>query len=108
MERYYNKNYYNIITMKDLVKKMTAKSYDGYEIKLNMIKNKWHLIIGDKLSGQTAPVKLYKTTLYVNCIHQGMINTLLFYKDIILNKIKEEFGDMILVDEIIFKFGSIN
>ena len=108
MEKYYNKNYFNIKSIKDIINNLTTNSYFSYEYKLNVLKNNWEKVVGEKLYNQTEPFKLYKTTLYVNCVHQGLINTLLFYKDIILSKIQENFNDRIVIKEIIFKFGQIN
>lgn len=108
MEKYYNKNYFNINTLHNMLNKHVNSTYYGYEIKLEMIRSNWKEIIGDKLCEETMPVKLFKNTLYVNCVHQGLINTLLFYKDIILSNLQKRFGDIFIIDSVIFKYGALN
>ena len=56
---------------------------------------------------ETAPVKLYKTTLYVNCTHPSMINALHFNKDVILNKLNNVCNDLVEVNELIIKRGPL-
>lgn len=105
MEQYYNKNYYNIETSKNIISKLIKDPYTGNLIKVELLRKNWSLIIGEKMCKYTKPEKIYNSTLYVICIHQGWINTLQFYKSKILDNIKEMFENEMIIDNVKFKYS---
>ncbi|OHD05918.1 MAG: hypothetical protein A2086_06965 [Spirochaetes bacterium GWD1_27_9] len=96
-----------ITEIQDLVKIAFNNTYYRSSLKVLLIKRKWIDIIGKKLFFHTSPEKMYNGILYVNCSHQGWIQTLQFYKNEIIENIQKYYND-IQVKEIIFKLGKID
>lgn len=74
------------------------------DFKIAKIQNNWENIVGEQLSGHTKPSKLVNNILYVNCDHQGWINTMQFFKKEIFIKIKDIFNGDININDIRFIF----
>ena len=71
-------------------------------LKIVKLKRDWNNIVGKQLSKYTQPKKIYQSVLVVDCNHSGWINTLQFYKDDILNKIREYYPDDMGIKDIKF------
>lgn len=94
--------------IKNIIDDIFKKSYIFSDFKITRLKKKWKEIIGEQLYNHTNPVKLEKNTLFINCDHQGWINTLQFYKKEILDNIKKIFNNEFNIIELKFNYGKIN
>lgn len=104
MENYYNKNYYNISTSKDILKRVINNLPGNWVLKIGILKSNWKEIIGERLYQYTEPARIYHNILYVNCNHPVWVNTLQFQKEDILKNIHRKFHDMVDVSDLKFQF----
>ncbi len=100
MARYFNKNFYNIASIKDEMSKLLSVTNNSvyWMFKIENIKSMWREIIGEKLCDLTSPQYIYKTTLYVYCKHAALIQSLNFYKSEIIKKLEVKMPDMKIKD----------
>lgn len=76
----------------------------SYDLSVSRIYNKWNLIIGDRLCQFTRPSSIYKNVLFVDCNHQGWVQTLQFHKKNILANIYLYFDDLKKIKDIRFRY----
>lgn len=100
MEKYFNKNFYNISSVKDEISKLLSKTNSSvyYMFKLENLRGIWIDIVGEKLCNLTNPEYIYKNTLCVYCKHSGLIQSLNFYKNEILKKIQNKMPELKIND----------
>lgn len=91
--------------IKDIIDDIFKQSRILSDFRIIRLKKFWKEIIGKQLYKHTTPVKIDRTTLVINCDHQGWINTLQFYKKEILGNIKKYFNDNFKIDEVRFYYG---
>jgi predicted nucleic acid-binding Zn ribbon protein len=91
--------------IKDIIDDIFKKSRGLSDFRIIKLKRDWKKIIGDQMYKHTFPVRIEKTTLIINCDHQGWINTLQFYKKELLENIKKSFNDELKITEVKFYFG---
>lgn len=103
MGRYFNKNFYNIASVKDEISKLLSLTNNSvyWMFKIENLKGYWSEIVGEKLSSLTCPEYIYKNTLCVYCKHAALIQSMNFYKTEMLKKIKEKMPDL-KIDDIYF------
>ncbi|MCH5149038.1 MAG: DUF721 domain-containing protein [Spirochaetales bacterium] len=103
MARYFNKNFYNIASVKDeisdLLKFTNSSVY--WMFKIENVKSIWGEIVGEKLSSLTYPEYIYKNTLCVYCRHAALFQSMNFYKGEIIKKIRAKIPDL-KIDDIYF------
>ena len=97
-------NYYNFKTPKDILNKFQNTSFFKNSIMLGIIQNNWSNIIGEKMKDYCFPVEIKNNDLFVNCYHQGWINTLQFQKESILGNI-EKITQNKTIKNIVFRFS---
>lgn len=73
---------------------------------LGKLINAWRDVVGVQLASKTCPTKLFKGKLYLIVSDSQWMQTLLFIKGEIVEKLKERFPD-IKIDEIIGRIGKI-
>jgi hypothetical protein len=100
MARYFNKNFYNIASIKDEMSKLLSVTNNSvyWMFKIENIKAMWNEIVGDKLYALTVPQYIYKTTLYVYCKHTALIQSLNFYKNEIIKKLEDKMPELNIKD----------
>ena len=100
MARYFNKNFYNISSVKDEMSKLLSVTNNSvyWMFKIEMLRNIWSEIIGEKLCNLTYPEYIYKNTLCVYCKHPGLIQSLTFYKNNLLKKIELKVPELKIQD----------
>lgn len=91
--------------IKDIIDDIFKRSSFLSDFRVVRIKKIWKEIIGVQLYKHTIPVKIERTTLVVNCDHQGWVNTLQFYKKEILENIKKKFNDDFKINDVRFYYG---
>ena len=94
----------NFFLMKDVLKSIFNEK-NMPDLKIHRLKSKWIDIVGDNLSLHTYPARIQGLTLFINCDHQGWINTLQFYKEEIQKNIKIHFKDEIIINDIKFVYN---
>ncbi len=94
--------------IKNIIDDVFKKTNILTDFRISRLKKKWKEIIGEQLYDHTYPVKLEKNTLYINCDHQGWINTMQFYKKEILENIKKTFNNEFNIIELKFNYGKTN
>ena len=90
--------------MKDVLKSIFNEK-NMPDLNIHRLKSKWVNIVGDNLSLHTYPSRIQGSILFINCDHQGWINTLQFYKEEIQEKIKILFNDEIIINDIKFVYN---
>lgn len=91
---------------KNLIVNILRQFNLNFDFDISLLKKNWTDIVGENLANYTSPMKIYKNVLLVNCIHQGLIQTLQYHKDSIQKKIQELYPNK--VKDIKFSFGKIN
>ena len=91
--------------IKDIIDDIFKKTSFLSDFRIIRLKKVWKDIIGDQLYKHTNPVKIDRSTLVINCNHQGWINTLQFYKKEILENIRKYFNDDFKISDVRFYYG---
>ena len=73
---------------------------------LGRLINGWKDIVGTQLASKTCPLKLFKNTLYLTVSDSQWMQTLLFLKAGIIQKLEQKFPDL-KIKEIIGRIGKI-
>ena len=73
---------------------------------LGRLINSWREIVGIQLASKTCPLKLFKGTLYLTVSDSQWMQTLLFIKSEIIQKLNKQFPDL-KIKEIIGRVGKI-
>ena len=73
---------------------------------LGRLINSWREIVGIQLASKTCPLKLFKGTLYLTVSDSQWMQTLLFIKSEIIQKLNQQFPDL-KINEIIGRVGKI-
>ena len=73
---------------------------------LGKLINSWKDIVGIQLASKTCPLKLFKNTLYLTVSDSQWMQTLLFIKAGIIQKLEQKFPDL-KIKEIIGRIGKI-
>ena len=83
MEKYFNKNFYNISSVKDEISKLLSKTNSSvyYMFKLENLRGIWNDIVGEKLCNLTYPEYIYKkieSTNIFDSIHVSEFSDIAF------------------------------
>ena len=73
---------------------------------LGRLINSWRDLVGVQLASKTCPLKIFKGTLYLTVSDSQWMQTLLFLKQSIIQKLSEKFPDL-KIKEIIGRIGKI-
>ena len=103
-----------ITSMRKACFKEEGKSESDYKHKLaakdlvilGRLINGWKDIVGIQLASKTCPLKLFKNTLYLTVSDSQWMQTLLFLKAGIIQKLEQKFPDL-KIKEIIGRIGKI-
>lgn len=103
MARYFNKNFYNIASVKDEMSNLLRLTNSSvyWMFKIENLKSVWIEIVGEKLSNLTCPEYIYKNTLCIYCKHAALIQSMNFYKKEMIQKIRTKIPDL-KIDDIYF------
>jgi hypothetical protein len=92
------------ILIKEILNKILKDNRFTGEVKILKLKKYWLDIVGEELEKHITPIDIKKNILYINCDHQGWVNTLQFFKSDILDKIGQIFKEEIIIHDIKFLF----
>jgi predicted nucleic acid-binding Zn ribbon protein len=93
------------VHIKEILNNILKENRFAPELKISKLKKKWLEIVGGELEKHITPVDIKKDVLFVNCDHQGWINTLQFFKSDILDNISKFFENEIVIKDIKFIFN---
>ena len=99
--------------IKNIIKRVIKSNQYQFKTQVYLLDKHWKKIVGSRLYPLCMPHNIYKKRLYINCRHQGLVQTLQFYKKDILDKIKTLYTEGHLlehidIDDIRFSYGNVN
>jgi len=81
--------YKKVTSIKEVIPYCFYKGEYKNEFYLDLIKNNWKTIVGEKLERFLTPDKIINKKLYISCNHTGFIQSLNFQKENIIKNISE-------------------
>jgi hypothetical protein len=86
----------------DIVKRILTKAGRENVYYEGIVKNKWEHIVGDFISSNCSPERIYNNILFINCHNAALKQEIFFLKKRLIEKINSNFDKKIIEDIRVF------